>query len=220
MTKPRLAVVTVLSVIAYLGLAIVGAGGAARFFSYPPLIAVTVVTIALGDRVAVQRGPYRLWRQGGSVQSLGDRRSWRARRPRRLSARLYGSDRFPHLRRRRRCAGSVFFFIRPAAFFGSRQSSCSGGASAAWLRSSPNTDWSPSGLYGVIRHPSYLGLVRSYAWLGVDVPLRSRRRHRRADRSSLCWLASGLRSDCSARPSGPNTTPIGPALGVSLPYIY
>ena len=48
MIKSRLAVVTVLSVIAYRGLAIVGAGGPSRFFSYPPLIAVSVVTIALG----------------------------------------------------------------------------------------------------------------------------------------------------------------------------
>src|SRR3984957_7526770 len=48
MMKSRLAVFTVLSVIAYLGLAIVGAGGPGRFFSYPPLTAVTLVTIALG----------------------------------------------------------------------------------------------------------------------------------------------------------------------------
>src|ERR1700722_18008721 len=48
MIKSRLAVVTVLSIIAYLGLAIVGAGGSGRFFSYPPLTAVTLVTIALG----------------------------------------------------------------------------------------------------------------------------------------------------------------------------
>jgi protein-S-isoprenylcysteine O-methyltransferase Ste14 len=48
MTKPRLAAVTILSLAAYLGLAIAGAGGADRFFSRPSLIAVTVVTIALG----------------------------------------------------------------------------------------------------------------------------------------------------------------------------
>jgi amino acid transporter len=48
MIKSRLAVFTVLSIVAFLGLAIVGAGGLARFFSYPPLIAVSVVTIALG----------------------------------------------------------------------------------------------------------------------------------------------------------------------------
>jgi protein-S-isoprenylcysteine O-methyltransferase Ste14 len=48
MTKPRMAAATVLSLVVYLGLAIAGAGGAARFFSYPPLIAVTLVTIAFG----------------------------------------------------------------------------------------------------------------------------------------------------------------------------
>src|ERR1700727_1689898 len=48
MTTPRMAAATVLSIVAYLGLAIAGAGGVARFFSYPPLIAVTIVTIALG----------------------------------------------------------------------------------------------------------------------------------------------------------------------------
>ena len=48
MTKPRLAVFTVLSIVVYLGLAVVGAGGPARFFSYPPLMAVSLITIALG----------------------------------------------------------------------------------------------------------------------------------------------------------------------------
>src|ERR1700727_1595881 len=53
-------------------------------------------------RVAVQRGAYRLRRQGGSVQSLGGRRSRRPRNHRRLSPCLYRPDRFPHFRRRRR----------------------------------------------------------------------------------------------------------------------
>ena len=48
MTKLRLAALTVVSLAAYLGLAIAGGGGSERFFSHPPLIAVTVVTIALG----------------------------------------------------------------------------------------------------------------------------------------------------------------------------
>jgi hypothetical protein len=48
MTKLPVAALTLLSLAAYLGLAIAGAGGARRFFSYPPLIAVTGVTIALG----------------------------------------------------------------------------------------------------------------------------------------------------------------------------
>jgi hypothetical protein len=56
MTKPRMAAATVLSLVAYLVLAIAGAGGAARFFSYPPLITVTIVTIALGFAVLFSEG--------------------------------------------------------------------------------------------------------------------------------------------------------------------
>src|ERR1700739_3306461 len=48
MTNPRLVVFTILSVIAYLALAVAGAGGAGCFFPSPPLIAISLVTIALG----------------------------------------------------------------------------------------------------------------------------------------------------------------------------
>jgi protein-S-isoprenylcysteine O-methyltransferase Ste14 len=47
-TNVRLAAFTVLSIAAYLGLAIAGAGGPERFLSYPPLIAISIVTIVLG----------------------------------------------------------------------------------------------------------------------------------------------------------------------------
>jgi hypothetical protein len=56
MTKPRMAAATVLSLVVYLGLAIAAAGGAARFFSYPPLIAVTLVTIAIGFAALLSEG--------------------------------------------------------------------------------------------------------------------------------------------------------------------
>ena len=59
----------------------------------------------------------------------------------------------------------MLFFIQWAGFFASRRSLFWGGASAAWLRSNPNTDWSPAGSTEVIRHPSYLGLfVLSLGW--------------------------------------------------------
>jgi hypothetical protein len=55
--------------------------------------------------------------------------------------------------------------MRPAAFFASRQSSCWGGASAVWLRSSPNTGWSPAGFTESFAPPSYLGLfVLTLGW--------------------------------------------------------
>src|SRR5271165_5921539 len=44
----RLALLTSVSVALYLGLAIAGEGGPARFFSQAPLVALTIVTIALG----------------------------------------------------------------------------------------------------------------------------------------------------------------------------
>src|ERR1700735_1545572 len=56
MIKSRLAVVTVLSIIAYLGLAIVGAGGSGRVFFYSPLTAVALVTIALGVAALFSEG--------------------------------------------------------------------------------------------------------------------------------------------------------------------
>jgi protein-S-isoprenylcysteine O-methyltransferase Ste14 len=48
LATPRLALFTIVSLAAYLGLAVVGAGGASQFFSHPPLIALTAVTVALG----------------------------------------------------------------------------------------------------------------------------------------------------------------------------
>jgi len=48
LATPRLALSTIVSLAVYLGLAIAGTGGASRFFSHLPLIALTAVTIALG----------------------------------------------------------------------------------------------------------------------------------------------------------------------------
>ena len=55
MRKPRMAVATALSLVAYLGLAIVGAAACARFL-FPPLIAVSLVTIVLGFAALFSEG--------------------------------------------------------------------------------------------------------------------------------------------------------------------
>ena len=44
---PRLAVFTILAILAYLGLAILGRGGFGPFFSHPALVALAVVTFGL-----------------------------------------------------------------------------------------------------------------------------------------------------------------------------
>ena len=56
MTRLRLALLTVVSLGAYLGLAIAGAGGPSQFFSYPPLSALVAVTIALGAAALFTQG--------------------------------------------------------------------------------------------------------------------------------------------------------------------
>jgi hypothetical protein len=45
--SPKLALLTVLATLGYLGLAVLGWGGLAAFFSHPPLAAVAVITFAL-----------------------------------------------------------------------------------------------------------------------------------------------------------------------------
>src|SRR5271155_127895 len=55
MTKPRLMLVTIIGTLAYLGLAILGWGGFAAFFSHPPLIALAIALLVLSG-VAVFSG--------------------------------------------------------------------------------------------------------------------------------------------------------------------
>lgn len=47
---------TLVSTAAFLGLAIIGEGGASRFFSHPPLIALTLVTVALAAAALFTEG--------------------------------------------------------------------------------------------------------------------------------------------------------------------
>jgi protein-S-isoprenylcysteine O-methyltransferase Ste14 len=56
MTKLRIAALTTVSLAAFLGLAIAGAGGPTRFFSHAQLAAVTAVTIALGFAALFTQG--------------------------------------------------------------------------------------------------------------------------------------------------------------------
>jgi hypothetical protein len=55
MTTPRLTLITIVATLAYLGLAILGWGGFAAFFSHPALIALAIVLFALSG-VAIFSG--------------------------------------------------------------------------------------------------------------------------------------------------------------------
>jgi protein-S-isoprenylcysteine O-methyltransferase Ste14 len=164
MIKSRLAVVTVLSVIAYLGLAIVGAGGPGRFFSYPPLTAVTLVTIALGVAGLFSEGHI-----GAGVKEdrsnrwvvaalgvLGIIAAYLPAYTDRVDFLTFGGEGVRWLGALLYAAGGVLR-LAPVFVLGRRFSGL--------VAIQPEHRLVSSGLYGVIRHPSYLGLfVLSLGW--------------------------------------------------------
>ena len=164
MIKSRLAVVTVLSVIAYLGLAIVGAGGPGRFFSYPPLTAVTLVTIALGVAGLFSEGHI-----GAGVKEdrsnrwviaalgvLGILGAYLPAYTDRIDFLTLGGEGVRWLGVLLYAAGGVLR-LAPVFVLGRRFSGL--------VAIQPEHRLVSSGLYGVIRHPSYIGLfVLSLGW--------------------------------------------------------
>ena len=157
MTTPRLAALTVLSLAAYLGLAIAGAGGARRFFSHPPLIAVTVVTIALGFAALFSEGHIgagvREDRSNrwviAALTALGLIDAYLPAYTDRIDFLTFGGDAV-------RWVGFFVYSIggalrlAPVFVLGRRFSGL--------VAIQPGHRLVTTGLYGVIRHPSYLGL--------------------------------------------------------------
>jgi protein-S-isoprenylcysteine O-methyltransferase Ste14 len=161
---PRLAMFSVVVTLAYLGLAILGWGGFAAFFSHPPLIALTIVFVVL---VGVSLF------SGGNLSS-GERED-RGNRWVLAAFGLIGllSAYFPAYTDRREFwtfDGDAVRWIGVALF-------AAGGALRIWpvfvlghrfsglVAIQPGHTLVTSGVYGVIRHPSYLGLlVNSLGW--------------------------------------------------------
>jgi protein-S-isoprenylcysteine O-methyltransferase Ste14 len=157
MTKPWLALLTALSVAAYLGLAIVGAGGAPRFFSHSPLIAVTVVTIALAIAGVFTEGHI-----GSGVRedrsnrwviaalgALGVLDAYLPAYTDRIDFLTFGGDAVRWLGVLLYTAGGVLR-LAPVFVLGRRFSGL--------VAIQPEHRLVTAGLYGIIRHPSYLGL--------------------------------------------------------------
>jgi protein-S-isoprenylcysteine O-methyltransferase Ste14 len=164
MTNPRIAVVTVLSLLAYLGLAILGAGGAGRFFSYPPLIAISIVTIALGIASLFSEGHI-----GSGVRedrsnrwvvaalgALGIIDAYLPAYTDRMDFLTFGGEGVRWAGFLLYTAGGVLR-IAPVFVLGRRFSGL--------VAIQPEHRLVTGGLYGVIRHPSYLGLfVLALGW--------------------------------------------------------
>jgi protein-S-isoprenylcysteine O-methyltransferase Ste14 len=164
MTNPRLVVFTILSVIAYLALAVAGAGGAGRFFSYPPLIAISLVTVALGivslfSEAHVGSGVKEDRSNRWVIAALGVLGLLGAYLPAytdRIDFLTFGGEGI-------RWLGVVVYTIggvlrvAPVFSLGRRFSGL--------VAIQPEHRLVTSGLYGIIRNPSYLGLlVLSLGW--------------------------------------------------------
>ena len=162
---PRLAFITIVATLAYLGLAILGWGGFAAFFSHPARIALAIALFVLSGVALLQWRKPEPRRARGSCQPLGLRTLGADRAAERLSSGLHRPVWV--LDPRRRChslawrrslrrwwcvADLAGLCARPSV---QRVSSHPTRAHAGHERC----------LYGVIRHPSYLGLlVNSLGW--------------------------------------------------------
>ncbi|MGA7486924.1 MAG: isoprenylcysteine carboxylmethyltransferase family protein [Xanthobacteraceae bacterium] len=161
---PKLAFAAVAGSLAYLGLAILGWGGFAAFFSHPALIAVSIVLLALTGVALFSAGNL----------SSGERED-RSNRWVLAAFGLIGllMGYLPALTDREEfwtLDGEVVRWVGVALF-------AAGGALRIWpvfvlgrrfsglVAIQPGHTLVTSGVYGVIRHPSYLGLlVSSLGW--------------------------------------------------------
>jgi protein-S-isoprenylcysteine O-methyltransferase Ste14 len=164
MTKPRLAAISILSLAVYLGLAIAGAGGPERFFSYPPFTAATAVTIVLGVASLFSEGHVgagvREDRSNrwviAALSALGLIDAYLPAYCDRIDFLTFGGEGV-------RWAGVLLYSvggvlrIAPVFVLGRRFSGL--------VAIQPEHRLVTDGLYGVIRHPSYLGLfILTLGW--------------------------------------------------------
>ncbi len=158
MAALRLALLTTVSIALFFGLAIAGEGGPARFFAQAPLIALTVVTIALGLAAMFTQGHI-----GSGVREdrsnrwvlvaftiLGVALAYVPALCDRLDVMTFGGDATRWLGVAAYAAGGALR-LAPVFVLGRRFSGL--------VAIQPDHRLVTDGLYGVIRHPSYLGVV-------------------------------------------------------------
>lgn len=164
MTNPRLALFTIVSLALYLGIAIAGAGGPSQFFSHPALTAVAIVTVVLGVASffteghlgsGVREDRTNRW-VIGALGILGLADAYLPAYTDRHDILAIGGEGV-------RWLGVVLFAIGgalriwPVFVLGRRFSGL--------VAIQPGHRLVTGGIYGVIRHPSYLGLfVNALGW--------------------------------------------------------
>jgi len=170
MAKIRLALLTTVSLVVWLGLAIAGEGGPSRFFSLPPLVALTVAMIALGVAALFTEGHI-----GSGVREdrsnrwviaaftiLGFALAYLPALSDRHGFLIFGGEGVRWLGVAIGAAGGVLR-LAPVFVLGRRFSGL--------VAIQPDHTLVTDGLYGVIRHPSYLGLLLTA--LGWSLAFRS-----------------------------------------------
>jgi protein-S-isoprenylcysteine O-methyltransferase Ste14 len=170
MAKVRLLLILVVSVVVYFGLAILGAGGFAAFFSHAPLIALVVVGVAL--TVVAFFSPGNL--SAGEREDRGNRwvliafaligflSAWLPAFSDRVGFWTFGGDAVRWLGVILSAAGGALR-IYPVFVLGRRFSGL--------VAIQPGHTLVTSGIYSVVRNPSYAGLLVSLA--GWSLAFRS-----------------------------------------------
>ncbi len=176
MATPRLALFTTVSLAVYLGLAIAGLGGPRPFFSHPPLIAVAAATVALGIAALFTEGHVgagiREDRSNrwviGVLGALGLIQAFLPAFCDRIDFLTFGGEGVRWIGFILYAVGGVLR-LAPVFVLGRRFSGL--------VAIQPGHRLVTSGLYKVIRHPSYLGLfinalgwaLAFRSWVGVAI---------------------------------------------------
>lgn len=164
MPNPRLAFITIVASLAYLGLAILGWGGFAAFFSHPPLIALTIVICVLTGVALFSSGNL----SPGVREDRANR--WVIAAFALIGLLLAYLPAYTDWKGFWIIDGDAIRWLGVVLF-------AAGGALRLWpvfvlgrrfsglVAIQPEHTLVTSGVYGVIRHPSYLGLlVSSLGW--------------------------------------------------------
>ncbi len=164
MTSPRLVLLALVGTLAFLGLAILGWGGFAAFFSHPALIALTVIVVAmtgvaLFSRVNLSHGVREDRGNRWVLAALGVTGVAGAYLPAltdRMEFWTFGGDGVRWLGVALFAAGGSLR-LWPVFVLGHRFSGL--------VAIQPGHTLVTTGIYSVIRHPSYLGLlIGSLGW--------------------------------------------------------
>ncbi len=161
---PRLALTTIVATLAYLGLAILGWGGFARFFSHPALIALTIVVFVLSGIALFSSGNL----SPGEREDRANR--WVIAAFAVIGLLLAYLPAYTDRKELWTIDGDAIRWLGVVLF-------AAGGALRIWpvfvlgrrfsglVAIQPGHTLVTSGVYSVIRHPSYLGLlVSSLGW--------------------------------------------------------